>query len=501
MKNESKSTGLSPLKRRLLPLLLEKKGIRPRAVTAIQPRQGEGPCPLSYAQERIWFFEQLEPGTPAYNIPAAVRLSGPVQIEALRQSVSEILRRHEALRTMFRIGDDGPVQLAAPDVQLCLRIVDLRHCIESPDDEQTLRMIRQEIEKPFDLSAGPLLRCCLWQLADDDLIALVVTHHIASDGWSLPLLFGELAALYRSFSTGTSSSLPALPIQYADFARWQREWLTGEVMEKQLSYWKSRVGDAPVVPAVKTDRPRSSVPTFRGAKYSISLSQALSASLRDVTTKEGVTLFMFTLAAFKTLLYRYTWREDIVVGSPIANRTRSETEGLIGFFVNTLVLRTNLGGNPQFRELLNRVRETMLGAYANQDLPFDQLVDALQTRRDMQKQPLFQIFFALNNNRTAEFDLPGITTEPLAVDNGISKFDIEMSLVERDGRLVMTAIYNRDLFEEATISLMLERYERCLSETASNLNLRLLEVPLGDDCGTDAESTEMFVSMDEFVFE
>jgi hypothetical protein len=501
MQSESKSTRhLSPLKRRVLQLMLEKKGNQPKSSTAIQPRQGCGPCQLSYAQERIWFFEQLEPGTPAYNIPAAVRLTGALQMEALRQALSEILRRHEALRTVFRIGNDGPIQSTAPNPRLPLRIVDLRNSAQSGGDNEMRRLARQECERPFDLSVGPLLRCCLWQL-DGEFVALVITHHIASDGWSLPLLFGEMAALYEAFSNGRPSPLPSLPIQYADFAQWQREWLQGEVLERQLSYWKSRVGDAPAGPSIKTDHARASEQTFRGAKSSVVMSHALLSSLKELGRDEGVTLFMLMLAAFETLLYRYTWQEDVIVGTPIANRNRPETEGLIGFFVNTLVLRTNLGGNPQFRELLGRVRETALGAYAHQDLPFDQLVDALQTKRGMQKQPLFQVFFALNNNRASAFDLPGITTRPLAVDNGVAKFDIEISLVERGDSLIVAAIYNADLFEETTIKLLLERYERCVREVAADPALRLLDIPLGDDCMTDTETGQVFVSGDEFDFE
>ena len=502
MQSESKSIRvLSPVKRRALQVMLQKKGIQARSSTAIRPREDDGPCPLSYAQERIWFFEQLEPGTPAYNIPAAVRFKGALKLEALRQGLDEILRRHESLRTVFRIIDDGPVQITAPNSRLPLRIADLRGSARMQSDEEMQRMFRREIDRPFDLSTGPLLRCCLWQLDDDEFIALVVTHHIASDGWSLPLLFGELAALYEAFSNGEPPRLSPLPIQYADFAHWQREWLKGEVLNGQLSYWKSRLGDAPAAPGIKPDHQRASEQTFRGAKYSIALAPSLLASLKELGRAEGVTLFMLTLAAFETLLYRYTWQEDVIVGSPIANRNRPETEGLIGFFVNTLVLRSSLGGNPPFRELLGRVRETTLGAYAHQDLPFDQLVDALQARRGMQKQPFFQVFFALNNNRASAFELPGIITRPVAVDNGIAKFDLEMSLVERNDSLVVAAIYNADLFEEATISLLLERYERCLQEIAASPDLRLLDIPLGENCAAHAEAEQVFVSADEFVFD
>jgi condensation domain-containing protein len=508
MQSESKSIRrLSPLRRRVLQLMLQKKGIQPRTSTAIQPRQGNGPSPLSYAQERIWFFEQLEPGTPAYNIPAAVRLTGPLNVEALRQSLTEIMRRHEALRTAFHSVEGSPFQIAGPAGSLPLPTIDMRGAsaeIEagaSHPSQQTLEMIRREINRPFDLSVGPLLRCCLWRVGEDEHIALLTTHHIASDGWSIHLLFGELAILHDAFSCGKPSPLRELPVQYADFAQWQRERLQGEALDEQLTFWRRQLDQAPSTLNLPGDHPRPARRTFRGARHFIVIPPELTGSLNELSKQEGVTLFMLTLAAFKTLLYRCSWQEDIVVGSPIANRNRSETENLIGFFVNTLILRTNLSGNPGFRELLGRVRETTLGAYAHQDMPFDQLVDALQSKRDIGQHPLFQVFFALNNNPTPDFNLERVSLGPLSIDNGVAKFDVEISLIERDNGLVVNAIYNPDLFDSSTIELMLNRYATLLGEVAANPAARLLDVQVGEDGPVQPESAEPFLNSDQFAFE
>jgi hypothetical protein len=502
MNTQSTSTGsLSPMKRRLLSLLLAKKGIRLGELQTVWPRGNDLPCRLSFAQERIWFFEELEPGTAAYNVPAAVRLTGALNLEALRQSLAEILRRHETLRTIFQPTERGPVQTLGPPVQLPLSLFDMRGVCRVESEAQLTTRIRREIERPFCLSVGPLLRWCVWRLDEDEYIALLVTHHIASDGWSIHLLFGEIAALYEAFSEGRPSPLPELPIQYSDFAHWQREWFRGEVLESHLDYWKKQLGHAPADVGFPTDRPRPATRTFGGARHRVVLSPALVDSLKQLSLQEDVTLFMLMLAAFKTLLYRCTWQEDVVVGSPIANRNRAETEGLIGFFVNTLVLRTNLGGNPEFRELLARTREAALGAYAHQDMPFDKLVDALQSKRDTSRHPLFQVFFALNNNPAPEFRISGVTITPLNIDNGVAKFDLEISLMESDEGLGVTAIYNTDLFDRPTIELIIARYERLLREIVANPSARLLDYALDEGEYTPSEPADVFLGMEEFAFE
>ena len=502
MKTEFQSRGaLSPQKRRLLALMLEKKGVRLAESAVIQPRRERGPCPLSFAQERTWFFEQLESGTAAYNVPAAVRFSGALNIEALRQSLTEIMRRHEALRAVFHHVDGVPFQSSGPERQLVLPVIDLRALDPSDREEEMLPLIRREIERPFDLETGPLLRCCLWQLGERDYVALMVTHHIASDGWSIHLLFGELAALYEVAGRGEQSPLPELAIQYSDFADWQRSWFKGNVLADHLDYWKRQLAANQATSSLPTDHPRGTSRTLRGARSVILLSAELTAELKQLSIREDSTLFMVTLAAFKTLMHRLCWLEEITVGSPIANRNRAETEGLIGFFVNTLILRTNLAGNPEFRELLRRVKEVTLGAYAHQDMPLDQLVDAIHLKRDIREHPLFQIFFALNNNPTPSVEMAGVGITPMRIDNGIAKFDIEISLIERDEGMVVTAIYNADLFERSSIESLLARYEKVLSGVARNPAARLLDIDLDENGGGQPEDAQDFLDDALFAFE
>ena len=336
------------------------------------PRRAEsGPCPLSFAQERIWFFEQLEPGTAVYNIANAVRLTGTLNLHALHESLNEILRRHEILRTVFTSLEDKPIQIVSTPTELPLPLHDLSHLSTTEREREAARLTNEESQRPFDLQRGPLLRCTLLRLAEGEHVAVFIMHHIASDGWSIQVFITELAALYESFSTGRRATLRELQLQYADFAQWQRGWLQGAVLEEQIAYWKKHLEDAPATLNIATDRPRPLVQTFRGARQALTLDASLSQSLRDLSRQQGVTMFMLLLAGFKALLYRYAGQEDILVGTPIANRNRVEIEGLIGFFVNTLVLRTELSGEQSFVELLKRVREVALGAYAHQDLPFE----------------------------------------------------------------------------------------------------------------------------------
>ncbi|HEX8349346.1 MAG TPA: condensation domain-containing protein, partial [Hymenobacter sp.] len=352
------------------------------------PVSREGELLLSFAQARLWFLEQLEPGSGAYNIPAAVRLTGSLDVATLEQSLNEIVQRHEALRTTFRMVSGETIQVIAPVKALTLQLVDLRDLPEATQEASVERLATESAQQPFDLAIGPLLRAKLLHLNEAEHVLLLTMHHIVSDGWSMGVMIRELAALYEAFSTGKPSPLPQLPIQYADFAHWQRQWLQGEVLAAQLSYWQQQLAGAQTVLELPTDRPRPTVQTFRGATQFLALPEPLSQKLKSLSQRSGVTLFMTILAAFQTLLYRYTGQEDICIGSPIANRNRSETEGLIGFFVNTLVLRTDMSENPSFQELLGRVREVALGAYAHQDLPFEQLVEALQPERNLSHHPL-----------------------------------------------------------------------------------------------------------------
>src|SRR5687768_12098862 len=353
--------------------------------------------PLSFAQERLWFLDQFEPGSPIYNIPAAFRLPGPLNVRALEQSINEIVNRHEILRTTFQSQDGQPVQVISPTLVIEVPLIDLSGFPDTVRDAEAQRLTANEAMAPFDLAQGPLLRTSLLKLADMDHLLLFTMHHIVSDAWSMGILWRELGTLYEQYSTGRKAALPRLPIQYADFAQWQRGYLTGDVMEQHLKYWREQLANAPGVVELPADRPRPAVQSFRGAMESWALPPALAEGLKNLSQRTGVTLFMTLLTAFKILLYRYTSRPDLVVGTPIANRTRTEVEGLIGLFVNTLVLRTDLSGDPSFLEALNRVREVTLGAYAHQDLPFERLVEEQQPERNLSHNPLFQLMFVFQN--------------------------------------------------------------------------------------------------------
>src|SRR6185369_4694917 len=360
--------------------------------------------PLSYAQQRLWFIHQLDPASVAYNIPLAVRLSGQLDIAALRATLTEVVRRHEALRTTFAVHAGDPYQLIHPPAEVELPITDLtvgaalrgrpseeigvfaedgrpRSAAPTVATLEAQRIAVEEARLPFDLERGPLLRARLLQLSEEEHVLLVTMHHIVSDGWSMGVLVREVAALYTAFSTGQPTSLEELPIQYADYAVWQREWLRGEVLERQLSYWREQLAGAPAVLELPGDHPRPSMQGFRGSFEPVTVPAEVTARLKELSRREGVTLFMLLLGAWQVLLSRYAGAEDIVVGTPIANRQRGEVEGLIGYFVNALALRTDLSGDPSFRELLRRVREVALGAYLHQDVPFEKLVEELQPER------------------------------------------------------------------------------------------------------------------------
>ena len=434
--------------------------------------------PASFAQQRLWFLDQLEPESPAYNIPAAYRLRGPLHVPALEQAISEIVRRHETLRTTFHAADGQPFQRVAPHRPLALPIVDLRGLPEEGNDARALQLATEEAHRPFDLAQGPLFRATLVQLAEEEHVLLLTMHHVISDGWSKRVLNRELTALYGAFSTGNPSPLPELPIQYADFAVWQRQWLQGEVLEAQLSYWRQQLGGSPPVLELPTDRPRPAVQTYRGARQSFRLPKPLSDALKALSQREGVTLFMTLLAAFQILLHRHTDEEDLLVGSPIAGRNQVEVEGLIGFFVNTLVLRTDLSGNPTFRELLGRVREVALGAYAHQDLPFEQLVEALQPERRLSHTPLFQVFFNMLNLPDTPLALRGLASEVVSFPEAESKFDLTLYVREQIEGLHCHLVYNADLFDQLRMVELLQQFQHLLGQVVANPQAHIGEYSL-----------------------
>ncbi|MHC5747095.1 MAG: amino acid adenylation domain-containing protein [Nostoc sp.] len=434
--------------------------------------------PLSFAQQRLWFLAQLEPNSPFYNMPAAVRLEGRLNVEALQQSFNEIISRHEALRTNFQTREGQAIAVISEAVSLTLPVFDISDLSLNQQEAEVKKQAYKEAQKPFDLKDDLLLRVKLLRLGQEKHIILLTMHHIVSDGWSIGVLVRELATLYQAFCDRQPSPLPALPIQYVDFAAWQRQWLQGEVLKTQISYWLKQLENAPKVLELPTDYPRPAIQTFRGSSYSFKLSDQLSFALNKFSQQQGTTLFMTLLAAFQTLLWRYTGQEDIVVGSPIANRNRAEIERLIGFFINTFVLRTNLAGNPSFKELLKQVREVALGAYAHQDLPFELLVEQVQPQRDLSHTQLFQVMFVLQNAPMSALELPGLTLSPVESDNYSAKFDLTLFITETKSGLVGNLEYNTDLFEKSSIQRIAGHLQTLLEAIVANPQQRLSELPL-----------------------
>jgi amino acid adenylation domain-containing protein len=441
----------------------------------MQPVPRDGELPLSFAQQRLWLLDQLEPGGSVYHMSSTFHLIGPLNPDALEQSLAEIVRRHEALRTTFTTVEDRPVQvIAAPPSSgmagaklLSLPVVDLRHLGEAERQAEALRRAGEEIHRPFNLAADLMLRAGLFRLGAEEHLLFLAMHHIASDGWSMGVLYRELSILYEAFANHRPSPLPELPIQYADFAQWQRNWLQGEVLEAQVGYWKRQLRDLSVL-ELPADRPRPALQTYRGSRQTARLAKGPADALKALSQRESASLFMTLLAAFQILLCRHTGQEDIVVGSPIANRNRTQIEGLIGFFINTLVLRTDLSGDCTFRELLGRVREVTLGAYAHQDLPFEKLLEELRPGRDLSRTPLFQIFFNMVNVGDLSLELSGLKAQPLSTANPASKFDLTLYVREHDEGLQFSLVYNADLFNQDRMAEMLAQYERLLSQIARN---------------------------------
>ncbi len=434
--------------------------------------------PASFAQQRLWFFDQLEPGSPFYNIPLAVRMQGRLDVSILQRCLNEIALRHETLRTTFLARDGQPVQVINPSGEIPLSITDLQDLPARQHEAEMQRLATVEARQPFDLVHGPLVRAVLVRLAEDDHVVLLTMHHIISDGWSIGVLLSEIAALYEAFSTGRPSPLPDLPIQYADYAQWQREWLKGQVLKEQLDYWKVQLGGGLPVLELPADRPRPAVQSFRGSTLSIQIPRLLTQALKNFCRVEGVTPFMALLAAFDVLLYRHSNQEDICVGTPLANRNRAEIEGLIGFFVNTLVMRTNLSGEPTFRELLARVRDTALNAYAHQDLPFESIVEALQPERDMSHNPLFQVMFILQNASVRAHELPGLTLSPIEAETGTATFDLTLSMVENEEGYDASVEYSTDLFDQATVRRLLEHFRVLLESIVTHPDQSIAELPI-----------------------
>lgn len=468
---------LTDRKRAALETLLRREGIESAPSPSISRADRTRPLPLSFAQQRLWFLDQLVPGNPFYAEHVAVRLRLPLNVNALQRALNEIVRRHESLRTTFDVVDGQPVQRIRPDCSVDLPVLDLRPVGAARAEAEAATIATEEARRAFDLATGPLFRTRLLRVAEQEFVFLLTMHHIVSDGWSMRVFARELTTLYAAFLSGRPSPLTELPIQYADFAVWQRGWLAGEILEQQLDYWRARLADLPAL-QLPTDRPRPSVQSYRGAVVDAVLSKPLAGRLKALGNANGCTLFMTMLAGFQSLLARYTDQQDIVVGSPIANRGRVELESLIGFFVNTLVMRTNLAGDPSFREIVRRVRETTLAAYAHQDLPFEKLVEDLQPERDLGRNPLFQVVFQLHH--ASEDGATADESLPMEVKSGTAKFDLRLDLLETANGILAHFEYSTDLFDETTIRRLADHYRRLLEDVVARPDRRLSELQLID---------------------
>ncbi len=473
-----KRSSLTPAQRELLKRRMAGTTKAPATAISTIPQRPDGAVPLSFAQQRVWLLDQLEPGTATYNIPYAVAMTGDLRLDVLKRSLQEIIDRHEALRTVFTAVDGEVEQTILPELSIAVPLLDLRHLSAEERTKEVARLTLEEAQRPFDLTLGPLLRAKVHQIGDDAYTLTLVIHHAVGDGWSFGVLIREIAALYESFLHERRSPLPALSVQYADFAHWQRQWMQGDNLQQQLDYWKGRLGSDLTTLQLPTDRPRPAMQTFRGAWYEFWLPKELEQKLEALSASEGATLYMTLLAAFNVLLYRYTMQEDIAVGSPIAGRNKGEIEGLIGFFVNTLVMRTSVEGTMSFREVLSRVKEVAVGAYAHQDLPFEKLVEEVQPERNMSYSPLFQVMFVLQNAPVPELRLPGLLLKAQEIDSGTSKFDLSLYLTQKEAGLHAKFEYNTDLFDLATVERMGQHFHRLLDSLLQDVDRPIAALPM-----------------------
>lgn len=474
--------GLTPEKKRLLAYLLEQEGFAPpRAITRRAARDGS---PLSFAQQRLRFLQQLEPESPAYNVPCLFRIDGPFKPAVLERTLTEIVRRHEVLSTTFPVEGDQVVNRPWP---VWVQVVELGDVQGEERDRRVRELALEHARRPFDLERGPLFRAALLRLSDDEHVALFATHHIASDGGSTRILVREVAVLYEAFSAGLPSPLPELPVQYADYAVWQRGWLSGRVLREQLDYWRQRLRGAPGSLNLPTDRPRPGVRSHKGSFQTMRFGPELTAAIKKLSRAEGATLFMTMLAGFALLMHRYTGQDDILVGTPVAGRSRPELEGLIGFFVNALVIRADLSGDPPFRTLLRRVRVACLEAFARQELPFEKLVEELQPRRDLSRTPLFQVTFTTQTlNPSEQLQLTGLSLSPIAGERGTTQYDLSANIVDMGEELAGPLEYDTDLFDLRTVVFMIRSYERIMRHASADPELKISEIVRRD---LDAEDS------------
>lgn len=470
--------GLSQAKLELLALLMKKGRFDAGPWESLPRIKRTAAHELSFAQRRLWFLNQFEPGSAFYNIPIALHLRGQLEVAVLQRCLDEIVRRHEPLRTRFVVVEGRPVQVVEQEERVQLQVVDLNAWPAAQRLAKAQYLTAQATQQPFDLTRGPLLRATLLELNKVEHILVLVLHHIIADGWSLGILTREMATLYNAFSNKDSPTLPELPIQYVDFAEWQRQRFENGALESQLSYWKRQLAGLPPRLELATDRPRPVVQTFHGGQRTFELSAALSEALIALSIEEDATLFMTLLAALQTLLYRYTGQSDIAVGSPIANRNRSEVEGLIGFFANTLVLRSHLDGAVSFRKLLHRVREMTLEAFAHQDFPFEKLVEELHPERDIGRSPLFQVMFTLQDTPMPSPQFPGLELSPWPVETATTKYDLVLSFSKAEKKISALMAFNTDLFDPQTIDRLIGHLKSLLHSIANAPDTRLSSLEL-----------------------
>ncbi|MGK7931603.1 MAG: amino acid adenylation domain-containing protein, partial [Microcystaceae cyanobacterium] len=458
-------------------------------ISPILPVSREENLPLSYAQQRLWFLDQLEGENATYNIPAAIQLTGKLNIQALENSLNDIVKRHESLRTRFTTLEGEAVQIIDSERIVNLEIINLETLEETQKQQQKQTLINQEASLPFNLANDPLIRSKLIQIDNDNYILLITMHHIISDGWSMGIFVQELSQLYIGYVQGKEIQLDPLPIQYPDFAAWQKEYLSGENLNKQINYWQEKLYGLPPLLELPTDHPRPPIQTFKGSHISFNLNKELSEKLTQLSQQQGVTLFMTLLSGFSILLSRYSRQEDLAIGTPIANRNRREIEALIGFFINTLVMRINLEENPAVTELLKQVRSSSLEAYNNQDIPFEKLVEEINPERNMSHSPLFQVMFVLQNAPMGELSLPELSLSPVEMEYNIAKFDLTLSMEETEAGLRGDWEYNTDLFERETIERMIRHYEVLLEGIVENPEEKVSKLPLL----TEAEKQQILV--------
>ncbi len=482
----SSAMAMDPLADRLarlspqqLALLMQRaRALAPAAATAIPRRTGPGPWPLSFAQQRLWFIQQLDPRGTAYNEVRATRLDGVLNADALQRALDTVVERHEALRTVFVVRDGEPVQEVVEGMRVVMEPVDARHLSPAEREAEAVRRTRAEQERPFDLATGPLMRAVLLRVGADRHVLILSMHHVVSDGWSRGVIVSEISAAYTALVQGEQPQLPALPVQYPDYAAWQRERLQGAFLDEQLGWWTERLAGAPEVLDLPTDHPRPAAQSFAGGTFAFELPAETAAALRALARADGATPFMALLAAFKILLLRYTGQPDLVVGTPVANRGRAETAGLVGFFVNTLALRTDLSGDPSFRQALRRVRATATGAYAHEELPFERLVEALNAERSLSRTPVFQVMFLLDEQPVRPFRLPGLELALMEMDAGVSMFDLSLHLESTDDGLVGRLVYATALFDAETIERMAAHLGELMRGIVANPDAPLSRLPL-----------------------